>query len=433
MRFLFTPNGTYGDIHPYLGIAERLKLRGHEVIFFSNPHFSDLIENCGFGFVALRTEEELKEYWDHPDMWSRHNYWKLSLDYCALRPMRDMYHAIAKYYLPGETVVAGPAWSFGARLAQEKLGVPYATIHLEPYWIRSYHRTSVMPLPMHTRDWVPRISKRFQFWIADTFFTDRYLSKPTNTFREELGLPPTKHFMKTWWHSPQRAIGLFPEWFFSTQPDWPSQVRLTQFPLWDRSNISDLPYEVATFLDAGDPPVIFTPGSGNCQAKHFFSVAAEVCQSTGRRGIFLTKYPQQVAKELPESIKHFSYVPLSFLLNKSCAMVHHAGTGTAALCMKAGLPQIVMPMAYDQPDFADCLSRLGVATILPPRKLNARTLARALDSLLNSPELDRCCRKVAKKMNEAAPFDSTCNLLIELGGSDGQAAASKLDHPICYV
>jgi len=80
LRFIFTPNGTYGDIHPYLGVAERLKSRGHEVIFLCNPYFSELVEECGFGFMALGTKEELKEFWDDPDMWSRHDYYKLSLD-----------------------------------------------------------------------------------------------------------------------------------------------------------------------------------------------------------------------------------------------------------------------------------------------------------------------------------------------------------------
>ncbi len=413
MRFLFTPNGTYGDIHPYLGIAERLKSRGHEVIFLCNPHFSELIEGCGFGFVALRTKEELKEYWDDPDMWSRLNYYKLSLDYCGLRPMREMYEAIAELNLPGETVVGGPAWSFGARIAQEKLRVPLATIHLEPFWIRSLYQTAVMPPPMLTGDWVLKSSKRLQFWIADVFFTDRFLSRPLNAFRGELGLKPANRFLKTWWHSPQRVIGLFPEWFFPVQPDWPSQTRLTSFPIWDQSEVREIPREVAEFLDEGSPPIAFTPGSGNSQAGAFFEAAAYACRVTGHRGLLLTSYPETVPKNLPDGVRQFSYVPFSYLLPRASALVHHAGTGTAALCMQAGLPQIVMPMAYDQPDFAACLARLGVAKILKPRNFTGPTLARTIAQVLNSEQVAKRCGEASELMQGIDPIETICDLLIE--------------------
>lgn len=412
MRILFTPNGTYGDIHPYLGIAENLKALGHEVIFLCNPYFSDLIEDCGHGFVPLRTKNELKEFWNHPDMWSRLNYYKISLDYCGLRPMRDMYQALADLYLPGETVVAGPAWSFGARIAQENLGIPLATIHLEPFWLRSLHQTAVMPPPMATGPWVVKSAKQAQFWIADVFFTDRFLSEPLNGFRAEFGLAPAKRFLKTWWHSPQRVIGLFPDWFFAPQPDWPLQTRLTGFPIWDQSTVREIPADVSEFLENGDPPIAFTPGSGNSQAKAFFAAAVEACVATGRRGLLLTCYPETVPQNLPESVKQFSYVPFSYLLPRASALVHHAGTGTAALCMRAGLPQIVMPMAYDQPDFAACLARLGVARVIKPSNFTGPALASAMNKTLDSPAVAERCRSVAALINDSNPIEQICHEIL---------------------
>lgn len=420
MRLLLTPNGTYGDLHPYLGIAEESRRRGHQVTFLCNPFYADLVNGSGFELVPVGTVAELQEYWHHPDMWSRLRYWKLGLDYCALRPMRALYAAIRERYRPGDTVVAGPGWSFGARIAQEKLGVPYATVHLEPFWIRSLCRTAVMPPPMITRDYVPRISKRCQFWISDVLFTDRYLAGPANRFRAELGLPPAKRFLKSWWHSPQRVIGLFPDWFFPPQPDWPPQTRLTGFPIWDRGHLGEVPQEVADFLGNGPPPVVFTPGTGNQQASRFFAVGAEACRLTGRRGILLTDYPQQLPARLPAGAKHFRYVPFTYLLRRVAVMVHHAGTGTAALCMSAGVPQVVMPMAYDQPDFADCLSRLGVAIVIPPRRFTPRRLAGAIDEATRSPFMAEKCRLAAEKMRAGRAVEQTVDLLAELAGGDGQ-------------
>lgn len=414
MRFLLTPNGTFGDIQPYLGIADRLRSRGHQVTFICNPYFKDLIEGLDHELVPLRTIAELEEYWDHADMWHGRRYWQRGLDYCALRPMRDLYSLIAERYTPGETVVAGPGWSFGARIAQERLGVPLATIHLEPFWLRSVHRSAVMPLPMITADWVPRISKRFQFWIADEFFTDRFLAKPVNSFRSELGLPPAKRFLKTWWHSPQRVIGLFPPWFFASQPDWPAQVRLTGFPLWDRSEVAELSRDADAFLNAGSPPVAFTPGTENRQAEDFFAAGVAACTRLGLRAILLTRHPKQLPRDLPGGIRHFEYIPLRYMKGRLVAVVHHAGTGTAAQCLRAGIPQVVMPMAYDQPDFAACLGRLGVARILSPRAFSTNTLATTLDYMLKAPIVAERCREIASRFERAEPFDQVCDLLEEL-------------------
>ena len=66
---------------------------------------------------------------------------------------------------------------------------------------------------------------------------------------------------KDWCHSPQRVLGLFPDWFGAVQPDWPPQTRLTGFPLQDGRTEAELPAEVRAFLDAGEPPIVFTPGS----------------------------------------------------------------------------------------------------------------------------------------------------------------------------
>jgi len=415
MRFIFTPNGTYGDIHPYMGIAHGLRARGHEVIFACNPYFDALIQSAGFTLAPVRSSQELEEYWDHPDMWDPYRYWKVGLEYCALRPMRELYAMVEEHYVPGETVVAGPAWSFGARIAQEKLGVPLATLHLEPFWLRSLHMTAVMPPPMITRPWVPKLLKRFQFWVADRCFTDRFLGRRTSAFRKELGLPELTGFVKSWWHSPQCVIGLFPAWFSPVQPDWPPQTRLTGFPIWDRVSQRPVGEDTKRFVETGSPPIVFAPGTANRQAAAFFSAAVEACEIGGWRGILLSDYVHQLPSSLPAQVKHFDYVPFSYLLPRAAAVVHHAGTGTAALCMKAGVPQVVMPMAYDQPDFANHLLDLGVAARIIPRKFTGPTVAKALRRLLESPVTERRCEQIASRFEGMRPIEQTCELLEELG------------------
>jgi UDP:flavonoid glycosyltransferase YjiC (YdhE family) len=297
---------------------------------------------------------------------------------------------------------------------------------------RSVYKSPVMPLPLMLYDWVPKCSKRTQLWIADRFFFDRALAKETNGFRAELGLPPVKRFLKRWWLSPQRVIGLFPDWFGPPQPDWPPQTVLTGFPLWDQSAVRGMPEHVARYLDDGDPPVVFTYGTANQHARRLYTAAVEACQLLGRRGLIMTKYRELLPSRLPDCVRHCEYVPFSLLLRRTAAVAHHAGTGTSAQCLAAGVPQLLTPIAFAQPDVAAQLVRLGVGRTLRLRSFRAKTLAKALDRLLVSESVKRCCRDLASRFeadqNEpdssvdspfSAPVERACDALEELAGTDG--------------
>jgi UDP:flavonoid glycosyltransferase YjiC (YdhE family) len=49
-------------------------------------------------------------------------------------------------------------------------------------------------------------------------------------------------------------------------------------------------------------------------------------------------------------------------------VVHHGGVGTTAKALAAGVPQVVVPVAYDQPDNGRRVVRLGVGAMLPAKR-----------------------------------------------------------------
>jgi UDP:flavonoid glycosyltransferase YjiC (YdhE family) len=207
------------------------------------------------------------------------------------------------------------------------------------------------------------------------------------------------------------VLGLFPDWFGPPQPDWPPQTRLTGFPLYDERGGADIPEELTRFLDAGEPPVVFTPGSAMAQGQDFFAAAVEACRLLGRRGVFLTRFPDQVPPDLPAAVRHFDYVPFSQLLPRAAALVHHGGIGTSAQALAAGVPQLVMPMAHDQPDNAARLRRLGVAASLPRARFRGPAVARDLERLLRSKEVAQNCRAVADRLKDSRAVEQTCEEL----------------------
>jgi hypothetical protein len=174
--------------------------------------------------VPLGTVEEFEATLNHPDLNARRGVLLCrSLgDHPGLRPV---YEFIRERYVPGNTVIAAATLALGARIAQEKLGVPVASVHLQPVMFRSVHQPPILG-KLVIPDWFPHWLKRSLFWLADTAFIDPALAKGVNGFRAELGLPPARRFLGDWLHSPQRVLGLFPDWYAPPQPDWPPQVRL---------------------------------------------------------------------------------------------------------------------------------------------------------------------------------------------------------------
>ena len=69
MRFVLTPIGSAGDVFPFLGLALRLRERGHDVAMISNGHFRPLIESHDIPMVEFGSAEAYRQATTNPDLW----------------------------------------------------------------------------------------------------------------------------------------------------------------------------------------------------------------------------------------------------------------------------------------------------------------------------------------------------------------------------
>jgi UDP:flavonoid glycosyltransferase YjiC (YdhE family) len=159
--------------------------------------------------------------------------------------------------------------------------------------------------------------------------------------------------------------------------------------------------------------VLFTPGSANQAATRFFRAAIDATQRLGRRALLLTRYTGHLPK-LPPTAHHQSFVPLSDVLPRCAALVSHGGIGTLAQGLAAGVPQLTMPMGFDQPDNATRLERLGVGRWVVPSKFDGDHVAGALGGLLGDARTATNCRQWSDRIRSRNAIEETCDLLEQL-------------------
>ncbi|QDT63003.1 glycosyltransferase [Calycomorphotria hydatis] len=411
MHILLLPFGSFGDVNPYVGLGMALKERGHRVTVGTVGYFRDVVEKEGLEFFEIGTAEEYQQVIGHPHIW--HPIWSFGHIFRTgiSKVLQKQYDFIAEYYQPGETVVVTSSMGFGALCAREKLGVPLVTVHLQPSVMWSEFASPVLAgMPTN----MPRWWKRFQFACGEWLAIDRACCPQLNRFRAELGLPPVNHLPR-WWHSPDQVLCLFPEWFGPTQPDWPQPLAHAGFPLWDSDSEQQPLREFVQFIDEHPRPLVFTPGSANQHAEKFFRTAIETCRLMDSPGILLTRYPEQLPPELPPFVKHFKYLPLERVLPHASALIHHGGIGTTAQALKAGIPQVIMPLAHDQFDNAARLKKLGVGDSLSPTFFSAPRLTRVVQRLLTSEQSRAACKALAEKVREGDCFEKACEVIASAG------------------
>jgi rhamnosyltransferase subunit B len=418
--------GGPGDVHPMIALGQALRQRRHRVIFISNPYFEELARRLDLEFTGFGSAQHLvhsmhgatqRSCGTGPARVPPGRYLAQGLDRWRRRSrgvlgtMRWLYEEIEREHIPGETVLVARGNAFGARIAREKLGIPLATVHLQPAMFRSEYDAPGLPVPDGSGLW-RRLARR-SLWAAIDMYADWLLLPETNGFRAELGLSPVRRLFSKWIHSPDLVLGLFPDWFAPPQPDWPPATHLLGFPLFDERGMREVSAEFESFMNAGEPPVVFTAGSFHRNSRAFFETSVGVCPRLGIRGLLLSASPGCIPANLPERVLHLPYVPLSTVLSRASAIVHHGGVGTAGLAFAAGTPQLVVPFTDDQSDNAARIERAGAGIRLPLAAFRQEAAPR-LKELMGSQRIAEACRSLASRMSERNPLAEATRLIENL-------------------
>lgn len=390
-RILFASIGSLGDIHPCIALGLELRQRGHFVSFATTEHYRSSITRLGFGFHAVRPDwdptsseliarcEDLKR---GPETLIRE---------LILPHLNDTYEDLLAAARDADLILSGEL-NYAAPIVAEKLNLRWASIILSPISFFSAHDPSLLvnaPYLIRLRNSGVFVNRAI---IEVSRTITRNWWEPVRALRRREGLRVGCDPLLRDKCSERLTLALFSKHFAEAQPDWPANTVQPGFVFYDRPATEQTLIEaVQRFVGAteGDPPIVFTQGStATHNAGDFYDISAEAARQLGRRAVLVGASDEP--KLLRPNVLAVPYAPYSWIFPQASVIVHQGGSGTTGQALRAGIPMLIVPYGWDQPDNALRVERLGAGLHLPRRGYSAQSAAKAIRKLIeNSRFADR--------------------------------------------
>jgi sterol 3beta-glucosyltransferase len=378
--------GSRGDVEPFVALGKGLLRAGYRVRLAAPAVFSSLVTSAGIDFVGLPGE---------PDQLVQG-----LVDTAGRSPPR-MIGAVSRFVVPlaarvFEAVQAAcqdtdaVIHSFlltlaGYEVARER-GVPDISVQLFPVFCRTVEFPGIvlpdLPLGGLYRSVTHRIVSQ-AFWQASRILYRRV--RRSNPHLPRLtGWP----FDAKNDRSPPILYAFSPQ-VVSRPQDWPDDVHVTGYLVWDHMGDWQPPQELVDFLDAGPPPVCVAFGSTVTRHREKLTrIVLEALAISRWRGVLVgTRRPVEVVSD---DVLGLDYAPYSWLFPRMAGVVHHGGAGTTGKGLGAGIPNAVVPFTSDQPFWGRRVHELGAGPEpIPAPRISAKRLAEAIGAVTNDGDMRR--------------------------------------------
>ena len=410
-RIVVTSFGSLGDIYPYLGLARRLRQRGHDPVFATSAHYRPLIEGEGVAFCPVRPDIDPEDHALARRVMEPTRGAEVLVRELLLPHLRHAYADLAAATCGADLLVTHPI-TFAGPLVAERHQIPWVSTVLAPLSFFSAYDLPVAP-SLPRLGWLRRLGPgvgwglmRVAKWVT------RHWTEPIRQLRGDLGLPAGADPLYEGQFSPGLTLALFSRLLAAPQPDWPPHTQITGFIGYQGPR--RLPPEVARFLEAGPAPLVFTLGSSAVSAAGpFYQESIEAVRRLGRRAVLLvgTDPQNQPPEPLPAGVLAVPYAPHGDLFPRALAIIHQGGIGTTGQALRAGRPMLVVPYAFDQPDNAWRVMKLGVARRLLPKHYVATRVVAQVRALVEAPPYAQRAAEVGGLVRAEDGVQGACDAL----------------------
>ena len=367
MRLLMATYGTEGDTRPLVMLAHGLQRAGHHVYLLAERSTLSSAAALGVPHAALAGQIDA----DVDALVGQGNNLR-----AASRGLAQMATHLTADWLAQtdaaaqdcDAVITGGLLAFIGMSVAQRRGVPIIGAGTVPVTPTAAFPSTFLP-PGRWPRWLNRPSHvlaALQIW--------RQFRAPLNHARQQqAGLSPLA----------RPAVDIpflygFSPHLVARPHDWPAHQHICgQWRL--PAPAQQLPETLAQWLGAHPAPVYLGFGSmRGFDAKHVFS---RLLDALGPRPVLLAPGWAGLPPgwTLPPHVHVVGAVPHEALFPQCGLIIHHGGSGTTHSASRAGVPQLILPLAADQPFWAARLYALGVAG--PPlslKRFDRATLQRAI-------------------------------------------------------
>lgn len=366
--------GSHGDVAPYTGLGAHLRAAGHQVALAAPEAFGTMVTDSGLDFRPLPADPRANP--------SDSGGGRSGLLAKAAAFIDRLGDGLADAAVPGADLLllATTTAPLGWHLA-EAMDIPSLGVYLQP----TLPTREFPPVVGTTRSlgrWGNRAAGALGQRVVDRLHADA-----ARRLRSRLGLPARSQTAQR--RARERAnwpvLHGFSPTLVPRPADWREGLRVVG-PWWPHVPADyRLPAEVEDFLQAGPPPVFIGFGSMAAgQGERLSALAVDALRRAGVRGILQSGWAGLAADG--DDVLTVGELPHSDLFPRMAAAVHHAGAGTSAATLRAGIPSVPVPVLADQPFWAARLTHLGTAPPpIPHARLTAEHLAHAIRQAVEDP------------------------------------------------
>jgi sterol 3beta-glucosyltransferase len=397
MRVLIVTAGSRGDVAPFTGLGRRLQEAGHQVALAAHARFAPLVREAGLEHRTLPGDpvELTRARTAAPSPEAARSVFAAFLD--------DLGDGVVDAVAAGTDAVLtafGPAPL--SRLVASGLGIPSAGVYLAP--------------GVPTREFAPPgHPDAGHLSPEDNLAAGREVLERTGALYADV-LQRLRGRLRSGPADEDWPIchGFSPA-VIPRPADWPPSVQVTGY-WWPASPSGWQPPEaLADFLAAGPPPVFLGFGSMTPTDERLSDVVVAAVRRAGVRAVVQSGWAD--LGPVADDVLVVGDVPHEWLFPQVAAVVHHAGAGTTAAGLRAGVPAVAVPVLVDQPFWADRLHSLGVAPPpLPLAGLSAGRLAEALRSCLDDASYRSRAEGLARRIRAEDGAGGVLSVLTALEG-----------------
>jgi UDP:flavonoid glycosyltransferase YjiC (YdhE family) len=381
--------GSRGDVQPVVALAQALIARGHGAVIAAPPDFEPWVRSLGIGFAGLGIDVNafLREHREKLGG----NIWRFFRETRRLfdRDLPEQLDALVGLARDADAIVFAAGAATGPS-AGEVLGIPVLGVVFTTCVVPSSEHAPVL-VPWRTLPkWMNAI-----LWRAMDGGWNLLLRKGVNDARSRHGLRPVRDVAEHLYEESHFVVAVDSQ-LFPLEASWHARMPHVGF-LFARPKTTALDPELEAWLDAGEPPVYV--GFGSMMGKgpeRMRDVVVTAIASLGRRAL-VSRGWAGLGENLPAGWRAIGEAPHESLFPRMACVVHHGGSGTTAAALRAGVPQVLLPLILDQYHHAQRLYEEGLAPKpVPMERVDARQLAERIRETMALPAARR--EQVAQRL-----------------------------------